>query len=72
MQRRGCFQLFLKYLPYLLIIIIYIDIDITRAILCNRNAAALGVVRVSGHVSVALVILKFFAVSDNSREEGLG
>jgi hypothetical protein len=45
---------------------------ITRAILRSKTAAALGVVRVSGHVSVALVILKFFAVSDNSREEGLG
>jgi hypothetical protein len=72
MKRRFCFQFFLKYLSYLLIIIIYINIEIARAILCNRNAAALGVVRVSVHVSVALVILKFFAVSDNSREEVLG
>jgi|GEM_PF-5980400 hypothetical protein len=72
MTRRGRFQLFLKYLSYFLIIIAYIKITITRTILCSRNAAALGVGRVSGHVSVALVILKFFAVSDSSREEGLG
>lgn len=43
-------------LPYLLIIIGHIKTGITYTILGSQNAAALGVVRVSGHVSAALVI----------------
>ena len=56
MKRWSRFQLFPKDLPYLLIMIGDIKTGIIRTIPGSQNAAALGVVRVSGHVSVALVI----------------